>query len=91
MAQKEKHNSFVMYKNWGNQIKILNETQKALLLDAIYNYQCEGVLLDTNDGAVQMLFSVILQVFIENEEKYKKQCERNRENGKKGGRPHKDV
>lgn len=90
MAQNRKHNSFVMYKNWGELIKPLDVNQKAFILDAIFNFQCNGIKPNTDDGAVNMLLTIMMQVFIENEEKYKEQCERNKRNGAKGGRPRKD-
>ena len=65
----------------------LDETQKAMLLDALFAYACgEPVNLDSTTKAV---FISMRQKIDAANQKYEDKCQTNRENGMKGGRPKK--
>ena len=62
--------SFLLMKQWREQIELLNDSQKAQLLTAIYNYQCDNEDFITDDGMLKMLWSTIRQTFEYNNKKY---------------------
>ena len=43
-VKKGTRKSFVLYTSYADQIKLLNESEKAMLLDAIFEYQLTGEL-----------------------------------------------
>lgn len=75
--------SFLLMKQWREQIELLNDSQKAQLLTAIYNYQCDNEDLKTDDGMLKMLWSTIRQTFEYNNKKYSEKCAKNRENAQR--------
>ena len=81
MSQK---NSFIMMKGWKEQIAYLNNDQKAALLDLIYEYQTEGGAESSGDPIVDIVFSMMRQVFAENDEKYDDTCRKRAEAAAKG-------
>lgn len=72
--------TFIMRKNWGEQIELLTVNQKAELLQAVFDYQNKGKDFTTTDMGLCMLWITIRQSFEHNENKYKEKCEKNREN-----------
>lgn len=63
--------------------------QKGILFDAIYKYQL-GIEVDLDFG-MKMAFSHFKNQFIRDNEKYVQFSKKQSENGKKGGRPKKEV
>ena len=77
-------NGFLMYKDWQTLINALNVTQKAILLDSIFNYHCNGELPNlSNDKHLKGVFDFFMSTFQRDSEKYKKKCEKLRQNGSK--------
>lgn len=72
--------SFIMLKCWSENISMLDNTQKAQLLTAIYDYQCLGKDFVTNDGMLKMLWATVKQTFEYNDRKYQEKCQKNRLN-----------
>lgn len=80
---------YVMYKTWSPVIKHLPDEAAGKLFKAIADYQDgEDVLLD--DPMLEAVFLMIKATFEQDEEKYQRVVERNRNNGAKGGRPRKE-
>lgn len=77
--------SFVLYNSFYEPIKGLKNEQLGKLLRAIFNYTINGEITQEDDILVAFMF-IKNQLDLDNE-KYQKICERNRTNGKKGGRP----
>lgn len=75
--------SFLMRKCWQEQIALLNSEQKALFIDAVFNYQCNGEDFKTSDGMLKMLWANVKQIFDFNNKRYAETCRKNSENAKK--------
>lgn len=75
-----------MYTSWYEAISELTTEDKALLLDAIFQYHLTGDMPGRDDH-VRSIFMILKSQFDYNEELYNKICERNKTNGMKGGRP----
>ncbi len=77
-----------MYKDWKNLLCSLETEQKGKLLDGIFKFQCDGEIEDfKDDKALQGIFNFFVSAFKRDDEKYYEKIEKNRVNGKKGGRP----
>lgn len=79
-------NSFILYTDYMEHLRLLNMEQRGVLLTALMHYQ-HGDDLPEMDPITYMAFSFIKQDMDTNNEKYMRIVERNQENGKKGGRP----
>ena len=62
-----------------------------MLLKAIYEYEINGVVPDfANDQVLRMCFLFFQKTLERDKEKYFEKCQKNAENGAKGGRPPKN-
>lgn len=62
-----------------------------MLLKAIYEYEINGVVPDfANDQVLRMCFLFFQKTLDRDKEKYYEKCQKNAENGAKGGRPPKN-
>lgn len=80
--------SFLIYLDYEEQFNLLTDEQIGQLMRAIMEYEKTGnepVL----DGMLKMAFSFIKTQLDRDREKYNKKCEKNKQNGAKGGRPKK--
>lgn len=84
--QESKKNSFVMYTDYAEHIKLLSMEQRGCLFTAIIAYASETELPEM-DGMTQMAFSFIKAQMNRDIEKYQETVEKRREAGKLGGRP----
>lgn len=69
---------------------MLTLEQKGMLLDMIFEYVASGKIVDA-EPIVKMAFTFIKSQLDRDNEKYQQVCERNRINGKLGGRPKKQM
>lgn len=76
--------SFVLYARYMEQIKLLDNEQRGILLTAIYSYVMETDLPDM-DGMTEMAFSFIRFQLEKDTEKYNEVCQKRREAGRAGG------
>ena len=83
--------SFVLYDNYFNQISFLDMEQRGELLTAIFELRNYGESKIQLNPVTQVVFSFIKDGLERDMEAYKRRCEANRENGKKGGRPSKKA
>ena len=81
--------SFVIFTSYMKSFLKLNMEQRGVLITAMLNYQM-GEELPEMDALTDMAFSFIKDDMDFNNAKYEEMCERNRINGKKGGRPKAD-
>ena len=88
MADKK---SFVLYDSYFNQIQFLTMEQRGELLTAILEYRIFGEITTQLSQITQVVFSFIKDTLERDKEAYKRRCDANRENGKKGGRPSKKA
>lgn len=81
--------SFLMYLDYEEQFNLLTDEQLGMLIRAIMKYEKthEEPKLE---GMMKMAFSFIKAQLDRDREKYNNKCEKNRENGAKGGRPKKE-
>jgi hypothetical protein len=84
-SRKTAKKSFVLYSDLLARTEKLSLEQKGLLFQAILEYQ-NGVEPVIDDIKVEAFFDFIRPDLEKNNEKYEKICERNRQNGLKGGR-----
>ena len=85
----ETKKSFILYHDYYEIIKKLPKEQIGDLLSAIFEYEMTGQTPKL-DFATELVFIGIRQDLDRNAEKYEAYIEKQRENGKKGGRPRKD-
>ncbi len=84
-------NSFVMYQSFATQFSLLTMEQRGALITAIFNYNSGGETGIELDDVTEMAFSCMRYAFDRDRQAYIEKCEKNRENGKKGGRPRKET
>ena len=80
--------SFIFYRDWLDGLKGLDVTTRLELLEAIINYGLDGKEMELSAMA-KAVFGFIKPQLDRNADKYEQMCERNRANGRKGGRPKK--
>lgn len=83
--------SFILYDSYYEQLSMLSMEERGQLLTAIYEYETSGRVSVDMTPVVSMAFSFIRSTLDRDRAEYEKRCERNRENGKKGGRPPRSV
>ena len=84
--------SFVFYTEYREHLSMLPPEQVGELMFALMDYQETGEVPDLPKGsALAMCFSFIKKRMDKDNSKYEERCERNRSNGKKGGRPIKEA
>lgn len=81
-------NSFILYYNHREIFNELSDEEAGRLIKAIFDYEVDGNVSD--DRFIKMVMIPIKQVLDNNRDKYELITERNKENGKKGGRPKKE-
>ena len=87
----EERNSFQLYHNFYNQFKLLGMEERGQLITAIFEYAKDKREQKELSPLVNMAFSCMKDTLDRDREKYARICERNAENGKKGGRPKKQA
>ena len=91
MNYKEEYvNSFILYTEQWPAIALLSDSQRSLLLQAMFALHgaCEMPLLDDMTKAIFLLMKPRFDL---NKTKYEEVCEKRREAGRKGGRPKKPA
>lgn len=81
--------SFILYAEQWPAIALLDDHQKAALMQAMFALHGACDMPDM-DSITQAIFLLMKPRFEANTEKYKSKCETNRINGKNGGRPRKE-
>ena len=77
--------NFLLKKSQINVFKELSNEDAGKLIKGIFDYVINGEI--TLEGYLKIIFLPIKEEIDKNEEKYEMICERNRNNGKLGGRP----
>ena len=81
-------NSFLIYLDYEEQFNLLTDEQVGQLIRAIIKYE-KTREIPKLEGVIKMAFSFIKMQLDRDREKYNNRCERNKENGARGGRPKK--
>ena len=85
-----KPDNILIKASWNNQLEFLSLEERGIVFTNIFNYHLERQLEEMTIPA-KMFFMNAVEVFVYNTEKYKNKIERNREVGKLGGRPKKQI
>lgn len=80
---------FLIYTEWIDQFSLLSDMEAGMLIKALLTYSSTGQVPDGLSGATMMAFSFMKSQIDRDSEKYAETCERNRANGRRGGRPRK--
>ncbi|MBQ8309898.1 MAG: hypothetical protein IJX80_02670 [Clostridia bacterium] len=80
-------NSFLLYLNFGKQLRKLSVEERGELITAIFDYEEHGHIETELSPRVDLVFSFIADTLDRDRKAYEARCEQNRENGKRGGRP----
>ena len=81
--------SFLLYGNYETQLKLLSMEERGQLITAIFEYSNNGKVDIPISPLVNMAFSFVKENLDRDRESYLDKCEKNAENGKRGGRPKK--
>jgi len=82
--------SFLFYHSWKSSIDIIDDSTLRKFINNLISYDQGGeVLLESNED--KLLWNGVLHGLDANIKKHEERVKRNRENGKKGGRPQKVV
>lgn len=76
MADKK---SFILFTDRKEQINMLTDEQAGKLIKAVFEYVDTGTVTESDDFAVNLLFSIFKSQIDENAGKYKERCEKNRQ------------
>ena len=80
MADKK---SFILYKSWGPMIEAMPAEKAGELIQAVFAYQ-SGKEISIDDPMVAAVFAMIKATMEADEDKYKAECAKRSENGRKG-------
>ena len=76
-------NSFLLYYDWQELFSTLTNEEKGILLSAMFDYQCNGIIFESENKLLQGIFNYIVSRFNSDREKYEATCKKNSENAKK--------
>ena len=79
-------NSFLLYGNYEEQVKRLNDAQAGELFKIILHYVNTGEMRKSSDALVDMVFSMIAFQLGFDMKRYEESCEKRREAGRKAGK-----
>ena len=79
--------SFVIYCDWENTFRKISKHEAGELIQGVFEYMRTGENPQFESFAVEAVFTLLVETFKRDRDKYYKICERNAVNGKKGGRP----
>ena len=85
-----KKDSFIAYDEWDENTEDLTDEEFGKLMRAVFRYKKTGEKPTFSDRTMKACWKPIKQSLDRTIAAYEAQCERNRENGKKGGRPKKE-
>ena len=91
MAEMAEMSGIILHFEKMPQWEMLSDEQAGILVKALLRYGKEGEVLQTNDGMIAMAFSFMAAQIDLSFEKYQRVCDRNAQNGAKGGRPKKQT
>lgn len=84
---KAEKNSFILYYDFREQTKRLSDEQLGRYMRGILDYEIDGIYPEFEDPILDISFDYLRPTLDNNKAKYAAKCEKNTENGKKGGRP----
>ena len=83
--------SFVIYCDWESTFKKIGKYEAGDLIQGIFEYMRTGEAPEFESFTTEAVFTLLVETFKRDRDKYYEVCERNAINGKKGGRPTKTT
>ena len=80
--------SFMFYTSWSSQLEVLSDKELRRFIENLISFH-RGTGVNLKSKPDKLVWNGVLPALILNDKKYQETVERNRENGKKGGRPKK--
>lgn len=77
--------SFILYKNYVKQVRMLTNEQAGEWIKNVYEYVCTGEYEESDDFGVTLMLSMTCNQLDVDARKYEEKVERRREAGRKGG------
>lgn len=90
MGDEKKRTSFIVMFDWKRFLDKMTDEQAGVFIKAVFDYQIAGTEYTGTDARVEMAFVAVKPFLDDSAARYEQRCERNRQNGRKGGRPLKD-
>jgi hypothetical protein len=81
--------SFMFYTSWSSQLEVLSDKELRRFIENLICFH-RGTEVNLKSKPDKLVWNGVLPALILNDKKYQETVERNRENGKKGGRPKKN-
>jgi len=82
--------SFMFYTSWSSQLEVLSDKELRRFIENLISFH-RGTEVNLKSKPDKLVWNGVLPALILNDKKYQEKVERNRENGKKGGRPKKEA
>ena len=82
--------SFMFYTSWSSQLEVLSDKELRRFIENLISFH-RGTEVNLKSKPDKLVWNGVLPALILNDKKYQETVERNRENGKKGGRPKKEA
>ena len=83
MAEKK---SFVMYYDWGQHFDMLTDEELGGLMKAVYSFLVTGEEPEFDDRLLKVIFNLMRECFVRDNDKWEEAVKKRRENGIKGGK-----
>ena len=90
MRKTAEKKSLLLYYDYLSHFSFLTDEQIGKIVRAMLSYEVDGVLPEFDEPIMKMTFSFIKSNLEREKKKYIERCQKNTENGKKGGRPPKN-
>lgn len=84
MAEKK---SLLLYYDYQQHFDFLTDEQVGKIIKSMLSYEIDGVFPEFDEPIMKMTFSFIKSNLDRDKQKFFEKCEKNTENGRKGGRP----
>lgn len=78
--------SFMLYKDWERYFNMLSDSEIAMLVKGLFAFASRGEKLKL-EGMSAMAYEFMINSIERDGDKWEKKCQKNTQNGKKGGRP----
>ena len=83
-------NNVIFWRDWDEAVRTLPDKDQAEAYRAVLDYALDDVIYTGNNIGIKMLLQFLKPRIDEQTERYNSVCERNRNNGQRGGRPRKN-
>lgn len=89
MAEENKKKSFVVYSDWEEALSYFTDAEAGEIFRALFQYAKDGKMPEFSHNSLNAVFSFMKSALDRDKKAYEARCQKNRENGGKGGRPKK--